>query len=119
MDDANNIRLRKHEHIRVCLEEDVSFQKSNGFERYEFEYHALPEIDLSDIDLSVTFLGHDFKMPFFIDALTGGGEGTEVINRNLAVAAQRLGIGMGLGSQRAMLENPDFLDISRRSLEVR
>ncbi|MFH0731259.1 MAG: type 2 isopentenyl-diphosphate Delta-isomerase [Pseudomonadota bacterium] len=109
MDDANSIRLRKLEHLRVCMEKDVSFRKSNGFERYEFEYHALPEINLSDIDLSTKFLGHDFKMPFFIDALTGGADGTEVINRNLAGAAQQLGLGMGVGSQRAMLENPDLI----------
>jgi isopentenyl-diphosphate Delta-isomerase len=108
MGDVNNIRFRKLEHIRVCLDEDVSFRKTNGFERYEFEYHALPEIDLSDIDLSIKFLGHDFKMPFFIDALTGGADGTEIINRNLAAAAQSLGLGMGLGSQRAMLENADL-----------
>jgi isopentenyl-diphosphate delta-isomerase len=91
------------------MEKDVSFRKSNGFERYEFEYHSLPELNLSDIDLTTNFLGHDFKMPFFIDALTGGADGTEVINRNLAAAAQCLGLGMGLGSQRAMLENPDLI----------
>jgi isopentenyl-diphosphate delta-isomerase len=101
----NSIWKRKLEHIRICLEEDISFRKTNGFERYEFEYHALPESSLSDIDLSAKFLGHDFKMPIFIEALTGGADGAEVINRNLAAAAQTLGLGMGVGSQRAMLEN--------------
>ena len=103
---SNN--TRKRQHIRICLEEDIEFRKSNGFERYEFEYNALSEIGLPDIDLSTGFLGHPFKAPFFIEAMTGGAEGTETINRNLGRAAQTLSIGLGLGSQRTMLENPEF-----------
>jgi isopentenyl-diphosphate delta-isomerase len=96
---------RKNDHIRICLEKDVEFSKSNGFERYEFVHKALPEVNLSDIDTSTDFLGKRFKLPFFIEAMTGGSPGTENINKNLARAAEELGIGMGLGSQRAMLED--------------
>ncbi len=99
---------RKMEHIRICLEEDVVFKKSTGFERYELEHIALPELKLSEIDTSTTFLGKRFKLPFFIEAITGGSPGTEKINRNLAKAAQEMGIGMGIGSQRAMLDDPDM-----------
>jgi isopentenyl-diphosphate delta-isomerase len=97
---------RKLEHIRICLDKEVEFSKSNGFERYELVHSALPETSLKEIDTSTEFLGKKFRLPFFIEAMTGGSPGTEKINRNIARAAEELGIGMGLGSQRAMLEDP-------------
>ena len=97
---------RKDQHISICLQKDVTFRKTNGFERYDLVHQALPELSLSDIDISTTFLGRRFRLPFFIEALTGGSQKAGKINRNLARAANQLGIGMGLGSQRAMLEHP-------------
>jgi isopentenyl-diphosphate delta-isomerase len=44
------------------------------------------------------------RAPVLIGAMTGGAELSETINRNLAVAAQQLGVGMMLGSQRIMLD---------------
>jgi isopentenyl-diphosphate delta-isomerase len=101
--------IRKLEQIRVCIENEVEFSKSNGFERYELLHNALPDLRLSHIDTSTEFLGKRFELPFFIEAMTGGAVGTEKINRNLAMAAEGLGIGMGLGSQRAMLEDPALI----------
>lgn len=106
MPEYSEISLRKMDHLRICLNEDVDFRKSNGFDQYEFLHQALPEADLLSIDLSTQFLGRGMRMPFFIEALTGGAPGTEKINRNLATAAQKLSIGMGVGSQRAMLIDP-------------
>lgn len=100
---------RKTDHIRICIEEDVEFLKSNRFGEYQFTHNALPEINWDDINIATKFLGYDFKAPFFIEAVTGGTKGSESINRNLAKAAQELGIGMGVGSQRAMIENPKLV----------
>ena len=105
MSEFSEISSRKIDHIRICLSKNVEFRKSNGFERYQFNHHALPEIDFDSISLSAKFLKWETSIPFFIEALTGGAPGTERINRNLAIAAQKFSIGMGLGSQRAMLED--------------
>jgi isopentenyl-diphosphate delta-isomerase len=102
------ISKRKDEHISICLKEEVGFRKKNGFEKYDFVHQALPELNLADIDTSTTFLGKPFTLPFFIEALTGGSSAAASINRNLAKAAASLGIGMGVGSQRAMLSHPSL-----------
>jgi isopentenyl-diphosphate delta-isomerase len=98
-------KSRKDDHIRICLEKPVEFVKSNGFEHVELEHRALPEISRDDINLSTKFLGKKFSYPLFIEAMTGGTKSGEKINKNLAKAAEALGIGMGVGSQRAMLED--------------
>ena len=98
-------KSRKDDHIRICLEKQVEFAKSNGFERIELEHRALPEMSRDDINLSTKFLGKKFSSPIFIEAMTGGTKSGEKINKNLAKAAEALGIGMGVGSQRAMLED--------------
>lgn len=100
---------RKNDHIRICMEKDVQFRKTAGFEKFSFPKHnALPEMKLDDVKLDTVFLGRKFRVPLFIEAMTGGTPEAGKINRNLAQAAQELGIGMGLGSQRAMIERPEL-----------
>lgn len=99
---------RKLEHLRICLEKPVEFMKQNGFERIHLTGRQ-EEIGRDDIELGTSFLGRRFKLPFFIEAMTGGIAEAEKINKNLAKAAEKLGIGMGLGSQRAAIENPGLL----------
>ncbi|MFN3929561.1 MAG: type 2 isopentenyl-diphosphate Delta-isomerase, partial [Thermoflexus sp.] len=104
------ISQRKADHIRINLEEDVSFgQLTTGFERLRFVHRALPELDLQEVDLSTTFFGKTLKAPLLISSMTGGTEEAGRINRNLAEAAQARGIAMGLGSMRAALERPELL----------
>lgn len=101
---------RKEDHIRINLEEDVRAKGvTTGFERYRFVHRALPEIDLADVDTRSTVLGKRLQAPLLISSMTGGVARAGRINRNLAVAAQRLGVAMGLGSQRLALENPDAM----------
>lgn len=97
---------RKRRHIDVCLTEAVDYQTlTTGLEQYRLPYNALTQTDLGSIDLSTEFLGSRLRAPVLIGAMTGGAQLSAIINRNLAEAAQQLGIGMMLGSQRVMLDN--------------
>jgi isopentenyl-diphosphate Delta-isomerase len=97
---------RKSEHLRIVAERSVGFKKkTTGFEDIELVYQALPEISKDDIDTGTKFLGSNFSAPIMISAMTGGAVESEHINHGLAHAAEDLGLGMGLGSQRAMLED--------------
>ena len=102
---------RKSDHIRINLEEDVDFkQLTTGLENYHFLHQALPEIDLAQVDTSVSLFGKALKAPFLISSMTGGTEQALQINRTLAEAAELRGIAMGLGSQRAAVEDPSLVD---------
>lgn len=97
---------RKDEHIRISLEEDVSFEGvTAGFERYRFVHQALPELNLEDVDTRLTLWGRTLRFPFFIASMTGGSPTGGRVNRVLAEAAQAMGVGLGLGSMRAALED--------------
>ena len=100
---------RKLDHLRICAEGGVEAGCS-GFSDVRLVHAALPECSLPAIDTEVRFLGHRLASPLFIAAMTGGHPEALPINRNLAAAAERAGIGMGVGSQRAALEDPDLED---------
>lgn len=108
---AGRLELRKLRHIEACLLPESQYQKvKTGLETVPWPYRALPEGDLEDVRLNTTFLGRPLKAPLLIGAMTGGAEKARQINRNLALAAKNLGIGMMLGSQRVMLERPETWD---------
>ncbi|MEW6582786.1 MAG: type 2 isopentenyl-diphosphate Delta-isomerase [Actinomycetota bacterium] len=98
---------RKADHLRIVLEEDVAGAGiTTGLERVRFVHQALPEIDLADVDTSTTLLGRPLAAPLVISCMTGGVARGGEINRVLASAAQEAGVAMGLGSQRAALDDP-------------
>ncbi|MGH3440026.1 MAG: type 2 isopentenyl-diphosphate Delta-isomerase [Sciscionella sp.] len=104
---AGALSVRKMSHIEACLHRPVGYTtRTTGFERYELPYTALPESDLAATDIHTMFLGKPLAAPVLIGAMTGGSELSERINRNLAIAAAELNVGLMLGSQRVMLANP-------------
>lgn len=113
---SGELSERKMRHIEACLTQDVQFQTvTTGLEHVPWPYRALPEVNLEEIDLSVTFLGKRLSAPLLIGAMTGGAQQAGQINRTLTQAAQETGIGFMLGSQRVMLEHPEV----RPSFQVR
>lgn len=99
------IDARKLDHILISLKKDVASKTKNGFEDVALVHRALPEIDRDEIDLCTTFFGRKISAPILIAGMTGGHEKAKKINENLAIAAQELNIPMGVGSQRAGIEN--------------
>ena len=103
-----NTQTRKADHLRICLEDDVQFgHVTNGFNRYRFTHSCLPEINLSEVNLTTKFLDKTLNAPLLISSMTGGTEQAKTINSRLAIAAEKHGLAMGVGSQRIAVENPD------------
>jgi len=110
-DDATvSTAARKADHIRINLEEDVRSGLTTGLERYRFIHQALPELDLEAVETSVTWFGKTLSAPLLISSMTGGTGSAGPINQKLAAAAQAARIAMGVGSQRAALENAELAE---------
>ena len=105
------VERRKNDHLYICLHEDVEFEEPTaGFERYRLAHQALPELAPDDVDLSASFLGKRLRAPIVISPMTGGTPVGGEINRRLATAAEALGVAMGVGSQRAAIEELALAD---------
>jgi isopentenyl-diphosphate delta-isomerase len=96
-------RDRKLEHIELAGDRRIQLD-SRFFDDWAFEHEALPEIAMDDIDARVAFLGKTLRAPLLVSCMTGGTGSASTINRNLAAAAERAGIAVGVGSQRKALE---------------
>ena len=100
--DSSGMTNRKRRHIDVCLDERVAYSGvTTGLERYRLPYNALTQTSLAHVDLSTDFLGVPLRAPILVGAMTGGAELSGTINRNLAEAAQRLGIDRVFSSRHA------------------
>ncbi len=97
---------RKYEHIEIVLRENVVYpgRCRDTYRDIKLIHMALPMIDYNDVDTSIEFLGRDLSAPLMITGMTGGHRETTEINRVLARVAEKTGIAIGVGSQRAMLE---------------
>lgn len=104
---SDEVKQRKIEHVSVALGQDVGVAQDATWSDIQFVHQALPEVDLDDIDTSAHFLGRKLSYPLFISSLTGGHPDVTTINRNLALAAERYGLALGVGSQRAGIVNVD------------
>ncbi len=101
---------RKAEHVKLVVDEDVGVEKAgNGFELFDIVPTAIPDINYNDISLETNFLGQEFTFPILVAGMTGGYPEAEKINSSLARICSRLSIPMGVGSQRAMIVNPEML----------
>lgn len=109
MSTSEKTAKRKLDHIRISLDRTVE-SGLRPFDDIVLVHRALPELDEAKIDMSCSFLGKRLKAPIIISAMTGGHPDTRDINVRLAQAAQEMGVALGIGSQRAALEDPSQVE---------
>ncbi len=102
-------RNRKMEHVKICLGEEVESTYS-GFEDVTLIHNALPDLDFEDIDTELTLFDKELRAPILIASMTGGHKETIEINKNLAIAVEEMGLGIGVGSQRAAIEDEELAE---------
>lgn len=103
--DGEGTRDRKAEHLRLAMEEGMQAGR-RYFDDWRLRHVAMPDLSFEEIDLEVEFLGRRLSAPVLISGMTGGTEEAARLNRRLARAAESAGVALGVGSQRAAIEDP-------------
>jgi len=111
MSDAGEIQARKVGHLALFKREHPTHGpiRTTLLEQVELIPDPIPELALADADPSVELLGRRLAAPLMLTGMTGGAPEAGEINQTLATLAGELGLGFGVGSQRAMLEDPALL----------
>jgi len=97
---------RKDEHFFLA-EKFFQEHASAGFDQLRFIRSALPGIATKDIDLSTNIAGLPSKLPFFINAMTGGSPATGKVNAALGKVAAELGLAIASGSESILAHEPE------------
>lgn len=105
---------RKKDHIELAFKSQVGLGELDGRFYYEPLLSGHPKKGSLP---SLPFLGKTMRVPMWVSSMTGGTEMANTINHNLARACKEFGMGMGLGSCRALLYDDDTLkDFDVRNL---
>ena len=107
----DNIKARKDSHLDLAFNPALQSTKPTGFDRVFLTHQALPEMAMADVDMSAQLLDKPISMPLLIGAMTGGTPRGEAINRHLAQMAQRHGLPLAVGSQRAAIMQGQSSDL--------
>lgn len=109
--ESEDIAHRKTQHLEICTDPESQVESgSTMLDQVRFVHRALPEINESDIDTTLGFLGYQIAMPLFISSMTGGSDRGYQVNKDLARTAQEAAIPVGMGSFRILLRKPEVTD---------
>lgn len=107
MEWTEQFEKRKRDHIRLALTEQTQTLGASGLQDIELLHEALPELNFDEISIAADFFGRPVQSPLFVSSMTAGhGEGRS-LNRTLALACEKRGWAMGVGSQRRELQDPE------------
>jgi len=111
MDGDHPTIRRKGDHIGLCVERDPAEicygpGRSTLLECVELVPGQFPAVALEEVDTRIPFLSTTIGAPVMVSAITGGSREAGRINLQLAEVCQELRIPLGLGSCRAMLDDP-------------
>ncbi len=113
---SEQVNQRKMEHLRIAVEGDGVDRMKSYFDAIHLNHRALPEIDLKEVDTSTSFLGKPLSFPLVLSSMTGGTQEEIIqINQHLAIAAEKTGVAMAVGSQRVLFSSPS----ARASFDLR
>ncbi len=109
---SGDLGERKTQHLTICADTDQYRVETSATRLGEVHlvHHALPELDAAEVNTTSSFLDVPVSMPLFISSMTGGSAGTYQVNKDLAAAAEELGIPVGMGSIRILLKKPEVMD---------
>ena len=107
---GDQTKSRKLEHVQLSLSKDVQFKTlTTLLECVELLSNGSPgKISQSSVKTDVKFLGKTINAPIFASGMTGGHEQVAKINFDIAEGISEAGLAMGIGSQRAMMEDPSL-----------
>ena len=103
---------RKSDHIELAFQSQINAKELDN----RFYYEPILAAHPNKLE-PVSFLGKQLAAPIWVSSMTGGTEHAKKINQNLAKACAEFGMGMGLGSCRALLDSDEHLeDFNVRSI---
>lgn len=71
--------MRKKDHIRLALADKTTL---TSLDAYAIDYNSVPRFGLDNLDTSTTICNKKWQFPFFINAITAGGEECNKINQD-------------------------------------
>lgn len=81
---------------------------TTGFEDVYLLNDSLPELDIDEIDLKISFLGRQIDYPLIINAITGGTEQAMGFNKSMAALAAKYNLPMAIGSANILIKQPEL-----------
>ena len=94
--------MRKKDHIRLALADKTTL---TSLDTYAIDYNSVPRFGLDNLDTSTTICNKKWQFPFFINAITAGGEECNNINQDFMEVSKACGIEFFPGSYSPALKD--------------
>ena len=94
--------MRKKDHIRLALADKTTL---TSLDAYAIDYNSVPRFGLDNLDTSTTICNKKWQFPFFINAITAGGEECNKINQDFMEVSKACGIEFFPGSYSPALKD--------------